>query len=68
MTTENTIPTRNILVTGMSGLIGALVRERLESRERLSALNRIGRANPNRNKVDSGRGLPCACRTYAARV
>ena len=30
----------NILVTGMSGLIGGLVRERLESRERLSALNR----------------------------
>ncbi len=30
----------NILVTGMSGLIGGLVRERLESRGRLSALNR----------------------------
>lgn len=30
----------NILVTGMSGLIGGLVRKRLESRERLMALNR----------------------------
>ena len=30
----------NILVTGMSGLIGGLARKRLESRERLSALNR----------------------------
>lgn len=30
----------NILVTGMSGLIGGLVRERLEPRERLSAVNR----------------------------
>lgn len=30
----------NILVTGMSGLIGGLVRKRLESRGRLSALNR----------------------------
>lgn len=30
----------NILVTGMSGLIGGLARERLESQGRLSALNR----------------------------
>ena len=32
--------TRNILITGMSGLIGSAVRRRLEPRARLTALNR----------------------------